>query len=176
MEKEFAITITGDNDVTVGLCLICLALIYHLVAQKQSEYQAAQTLNSIQYSESEITDCSLPPNPFLLGRKQEIETLNSYFASASPVCLIEGFGGVGKTSLAISSAYNQKESHRFKNIVWISTKGLDLTLFRLIDELISGLDKPYIMKMENHKRPLEVLKILRSETTLIILDLKFHRN
>lgn len=170
LEKEFSITITGDNDITVGLSLICLALIYHLVAQKKREDQAAQTLFGIQYSESEITDSSLPPNPFLLGRKQEIELLNTYLASASPVCLIEGFGGVGKTSLAISSAYNQKDSRRFRKIVWISAKGLDLTLFRLIDELISGLDKPYIMKMENHKRPLELLKILREGATLIILD------
>jgi len=170
LQKEFDIRITGENDSVVGLILISLALIYHFLLQKHNEDQAKDSLSNAQTSELTSSGYSLPPNPSLLGRKKELESLNTYLTSSSPVSLIEGFGGVGKTSLAISSAYNQQSANRYQRIIWLSAKGIDLTLFRLIDELISALDQPYIMKLENHKRPLEVLKILRSQTILIILD------
>lgn len=170
LQKEFDIRITGENDSVVGLILISLALIYHFLLQKHNEDQAKDSLSNAQTSELTSSSYSLPPNPSLLGRKKELESLNTYLTSSSPVSLIEGFGGVGKTSLAISSAYNQQSANRYQRIIWLSAKGLDLTLFRLIDELISALDQPYIMKLENHKRPLEILKILRSQTILIILD------
>lgn len=40
-----------------------------------------------------------------VGRKQELEAIMQWLASPSPVCLISGWGGMGKTTIALESAY-----------------------------------------------------------------------
>lgn len=170
LKREYSIDITGENDVKVGLILVMFALVYHLIAQgKESMLPVLD--GGIRYPVNPIVrDQSLPPNVSLLGRSRELSDLTSLINSSSPICLIEGFGGVGKTSLAIAAAYVQKNNQQFANFAWISAKGTELSLVRFVDELISILDKPYLIKLDNNTRQLELLSILSKVSTLIIID------
>ncbi|MGM0884218.1 MAG: transcriptional regulator [Bacillota bacterium] len=40
-----------------------------------------------------------------VGRKHELEAIRHWLTSPSPVCLISGWGGMGKTTIALESAY-----------------------------------------------------------------------
>ncbi len=78
-----------------------------------------------------------------VGRRMKLELLNKWMHSASPMCLITGWGGMGKSTLVLESAYAclgeaRGEAARigslwprFASIIWVSAdlKGMSFTYF-----------------------------------------------
>ncbi|MBN2069026.1 MAG: hypothetical protein JW739_05250 [Opitutales bacterium] len=80
-----------------------------------------------------------------IGRKKELDQLNSWFRGPYPVAAIIGEGGIGKTSLALNFGYEllnkieNKESD-FDGIIWVSSKTNKLTHKEIesIDDALSS--------------------------------------
>lgn len=97
--------------------------------------------------------------------------------------LIDGPGGMGKTSLAVRAAYDASPEH-FKKIIFISLKSRELDddgirdlsgflisgLTELLGELARELGRDDILKLPEDQRPRLLLDALRGTQTLLVLD------
>ncbi len=132
---------------------------------------------------------SIPHNlpglqPFF-GREDELRIIADALDPASRTwgALIDGPGGMGKTSLAVRAAYDAPPED-FKRIIFISLKTRDLDddgerdlsgfiltgLQELYNELARELGHPEIAKLPEEQRPRHLLEALRGTQTLLLLD------
>lgn len=97
--------------------------------------------------------------------------------------VIDGIGGIGKTALAVETAYLCKEEGSFQSFVFVSAKSDRLepvgiqkipfattTLDNLINELARAIGQPGIAQLVSEKKGRALLDALYSTKTLIILD------
>ncbi|HJP91885.1 MAG TPA: AAA family ATPase [Pyrinomonadaceae bacterium] len=138
---------------------------------------------------SESPRTSIPHNlpslqPFF-GREKELEKIKDALDPESRTwgALIDGPGGMGKTSLAVRAAYDAPPD-AFDKIVFVSLKSRELDddgvrdlsgflisgLAELLNELARGLDHVEIAKAPEDQRPRMLLDALRGTRTLLILD------
>jgi formylglycine-generating enzyme required for sulfatase activity/copper chaperone CopZ len=72
-------------------------------------------------------DYYLPPDKAdteFIGRKQELHQIAKYFSQQNNLCYaLHGYGGMGKTSLAIAAAKWHQERKRFRDGVWFVELG-----------------------------------------------------
>ena len=57
----------------------------------------------------------------IIGREEALENLAATLTSAQRVVLVNGMGGIGKTTMA--TAYAQQNQDHFKHIAWIEQSG-----------------------------------------------------
>lgn len=128
---------------------------------------------------------NLPSLQPFFGREDELKKIADALDPASRTwgALIDGPGGMGKTSLAVRAAYDAPPAI-FKKIVYISLKsreldddGLrDLSVFllsglvELFGELARELGRDDIVKVAEDQRPRLLLDALREKQTLLVLD------
>ena len=133
-------------------------------------------------------DVTLPHQPFnlparygdFLGRKPDLEAVLETLRSSWPAFLIQGMGGVGKTTLALEVAYACAGQPRaaaceltwphFSYIIWTSADGTTLTLNDLLDTIalhlgFSGLTQKTITEKRDR-----VNAILAQQPVLLIVD------
>ena len=139
---------------------------------------------------------NLPPRDYeqFIGRQKELaelrRLLQPYPKSRAYVITIDGIGGIGKSALALETAYTFRdqyatlpESERFEAIVWVSAKRSYLTAdgilerrqaFRTLDDLYAAiaqvLDYPAITRAKVEEQRAIVEDVLREQRTLLILD------
>ena len=132
---------------------------------------------------------SIPHNlprlqPFF-GRKDELRKIADALDPESRTwgALIDGPGGMGKTSLAVRAAY-ECTPEQFERIVFVSIKDRELDddgvrtlgnllipgLLELLNELARELGHPDIPKSAEDQRIRLLLEALRGTRTLLILD------
>lgn len=123
-------------------------------------------------------------NPFF-GREDELKQIAEALKPKHHGwgVLIDGPGGMGKTSLAVRAAYDASPND-FKKIVFISLKTRELDddgvrelsgfilsgLVELFSELARELKCDTIAKTPEHQRPRFLLDAMRGTQTLLILD------
>ena len=128
---------------------------------------------------------NLPSLQPFFGREDELRKIADALDPESPAwgALIDGPGGMGKTSLAVRAAYDAPPED-FKRIIFVSLKTRELDddgirdlsgfilsgLVELLNELARELDKPDIAKAPEEQRPRLLLDALRGTQTLLILD------
>ena len=139
---------------------------------------------------------NLPPREYeaFVGRQAEFAQIHQlllpYPQSRHHVVTIDGIGGIGKSTLALETAYRYCESYasadpaeRFDAIVWVSAKRTYLTaqgvleqrqVFRTLPDLFAAiadvLQHPAInLARADEQRPI-VERALSSQRTLLILD------
>lgn len=138
---------------------------------------------------SPTSTLSIPHNlpalqPFF-GREEELEQIAVALDAESRTwgALIDGPGGMGKTSLAVRAAYAVPPD-AFDRIVFISLKSRELDddgvrdlsgfvlsgLTELLSELARQLGRDDILKQADDQRPRLLLDALRSTRALLILD------
>src|SRR5437868_4898731 len=132
---------------------------------------------------------SLPHNlpslqPFF-GREQELRIIADALDPESRTwgALIDGPGGMGKTSLAVRAAYDAPAG-AFDKIAFVSLKSRDLDddgvrdlsgflisgLAELLNELATELGRSEIANAVENERPRLLLDALRGSRTLLVLD------
>lgn len=123
---------------------------------------------------------NLPPHyGDFLGRDPDLARVLEGLGSRWPMISIEGMGGVGKTTLAIETAYrcllNGKSNLTipFETAIWISAKDRPEQkhwLDEVLAVIAKVLDFPYIIELSLEQKLLEVDNLLRIHRALIIID------
>ena len=128
---------------------------------------------------------NLPSLQPFFGREEELRKIADALDPESRTwgALIDGPGGMGKTSLAVRAAYDVSEE-AFDKIVFVSLKSRELDddgvrdlsgflisgLAELLNELAKELGHADIAKAVESERPRLLLDALRGTKTLLILD------
>lgn len=128
---------------------------------------------------------NLPSLQPFFGREEELKKIADALDPESRTwgALIDGPGGMGKTSLAVRAAYNAPPD-AFDKIVFVSLKSRELDddgvrdlsgflisgLAELLNELARELGHDEITKASEDKRPRMLLDVLRGTRSLLILD------
>lgn len=142
---------------------------WKLEDEKPQDIRKTQALNRI-------------PGPHMdfVGRADDLEELQKLLQKEKPVLLLNGLGGIGKTTLA--KQYLHKNYDNFDHIVWISVvseqPGTDSSFETATEvlgndvELFKALDIPFLTKETTNARANHVLKALRKckGNNLLIID------
>lgn len=128
---------------------------------------------------------NLPSLQPFFGREKELRKIADALDPESRTwgALIDGPGGMGKTSLAVLAAYDAPPED-FEKIAFVSLKSRELDddgvrdlsgflisgLAELLNELARELGHADITKVAEHQRPRLLLDALRGTRTLLILD------
>ena len=128
---------------------------------------------------------NLPSLQPFFGRAEELKKIADALDPESRTwgALIDGPGGMGKTSLAVRAAYDISPD-TFDKIVFVSLKSRELDddgvrdlsgflisgLAELLNELARELGQPEIAKATEAQRPRMLLDALRGTSTLLVLD------
>jgi tetratricopeptide (TPR) repeat protein len=128
---------------------------------------------------------NLPSLQPFFGREEELRKIADALDPESRTwgALIDGHGGMGKTSLAVRAAYDAPPGD-FEKIIFVSLKSRELDddgerdlsgflisgLAELLNELARELGRDEIAKAVEKERPRLLLDALRGTKTLLILD------
>jgi hypothetical protein len=114
----------------------------------------------------ELTNYS-PPLTFI-GREKEIEDIKNILSNEKTVVLVNGLGGIGKTSLA--KEYLKRYSADYQYIAWLEQTSTLTNAFILEDILHQNLGLKFSNEDENYKFKtiLNALKNLNGHNLLII--------
>ena len=128
---------------------------------------------------------NLPTLQPFFGREDELERIADALDPDNRTwgALIDGPGGMGKTSLAVRAAYDASPEH-FDRIIFLSLKTRELDddgvrdlgafvlsgLNELLNELARELDRADIARLPEKERQSELLRALRGHRILLVLD------
>jgi len=80
----------------------------------------------------------IPTNAeYILGREIELDTIANHLAANKPTVLVNGIGGIGKTSVAIK--YMSIHSKEYKHVAWITVQSSILETFINNSALLESL-------------------------------------
>jgi tetratricopeptide (TPR) repeat protein len=130
------------------------------------------------------TTNNLPRLPAFFGRKVELDTIAKALLPATRTwgVLIDGTGGIGKTSLAIRAA--EIAAAQFDRELFVSTKAQKLTpegtvavshsivpaYLEMLNEISRLLGLPHIAERPENERPALIKAAVQTEKVLLILD------
>ena len=136
-------------------------------------------------SATATTPNNLPRLHYFFGREMELKKIADALAEDSRGwgALIDGPGGIGKTSLAIRAA-EQVPQGRFQRIIFLSSKERELTAdgqrslgsfvlpsyLEMLNAIARELDKPDLAKSTEAERSDAILRALRQSDVLLVLD------
>jgi tetratricopeptide (TPR) repeat protein len=128
---------------------------------------------------------NLPRLQSFFGREKELAAIHEALDPESRTwgALIDGPGGMGKTSLAVRAAYDY-EPNQFRRIIFLSVKDREMDddgerrlsgfllsgLLEMLNELARELGQPDIVKAPEDQRIRLLLEALRPMQALLILD------
>jgi tetratricopeptide (TPR) repeat protein len=98
-------------------------------------------------------------NTGFLGRHKDLERLEKQLQSSAQAVLVNGLGGIGKTTLA--RAYVHRHYNDYQHIAWIGGAEDLLTAFALNQDLAANLDMPFQEKEDIQERLQAILQRLR---------------
>jgi class 3 adenylate cyclase len=128
---------------------------------------------------------NLPPLFSFFGREKELKIIADALAPEARTwgALIDGPGGMGKTSLAVRAA-ELVPPNRFKQIIFLSAKERELTAdgqrplkgfvlpsyLQMLNELANQLGQPELAKLAEEERTLRLQQKLQTAEALLIFD------
>ncbi len=166
----------------------------HLAIQI-ADYQ--QQISTLEAQLSQLLPAhNLPPRDYgaFVGRQAEFDQIHQllqpYPHSRHHVITIDGIGGIGKSTLALETAYRYRDSYaslpaaeRFEAIVWVSAKRAHLSAHGLIEQrqtfrtltdlfvaIADVLEHPAINLARADEQRSIVERALGQQRTLLILD------
>ena len=147
---------------------------YYTVEDEKSEGPLSTTIPN-----------NLPRLQPFFGRTDELKQIAEALDPKTKTwgALIDGFGGMGKTSLAVRAAY-ECALGQFDRIIFLSVKDRELDddgerelgtfilpgFIEMLNELARQLDKPDITKADESERIRLILDVLEPTRALLILD------
>lgn len=113
-----------------------------------------------------------------IGRRFDIEAIRQWMLSPSPVCLITGWAGMGKTTTALEAAYScigdSSDWPAFNNIIWLSADWKGLSFSDFLNTIAYQLGRTeQIDKSINEKRFVvrnALANYTREKPVLLIVD------
>ncbi len=151
---------------------------------KPKHHYTANTTDTNRPAKSSIPN-NLPRLQSFFGRATELTAIREALdpESRSWGVLIDGPGGMGKTSLAVRAAYDCSPD-QFKKIIFVSVKDRELDddgerkltgfilpgFIEMLNELARELEQPNITKAPQDQRIRLLLDALRPAEALLILD------
>ena len=127
----------------------------------------------------------MPHQSYFFGREKELAIIAGAISPESRTwgVLIEGHGGIGKTSLAIEAAYRAPKEY-FDYKLFVSAKMRELTpsgeklltdfihqsYLEMVNEVAFQLDEDWISKLAPEERTKELWGALRGKKALIVYD------
>jgi tetratricopeptide (TPR) repeat protein len=163
--------------------------LYRLILHALVEFKSRQQRGTDGAAEARPAHTSIPNNlprlqPFF-GREAELAQIREALDPDNRTwgALIDGPGGMGKTSLAVRAAYDCTPE-QFKRITFVSVKNRELDddgvrelgvfvlpgFLEMLNELSRELDRADITKAPEDDRIRLLLDALRDEQALLILD------
>ena len=153
----------------------------------------------IEYSEKEKTPITpefgeglvpmspnnIPRRQAFFGRTKEMEIVMRTLSPTDRTwgVLIDGIGGIGKSSIAIEAAYRAQEAGLFESFIFVTAKQNLLepngirelnppvhTLDEILDETARILGQPGIAKLDSDRKRLALIDVFRTTHTLLIYD------
>ncbi len=135
---------------------------------------------------------NLPPRTDFVGREREKKQVHEALKSRFYLTMIDGIGGIGKTSLALEVLHeclaasrllashlvaNKKNppasengAQTFDAFIWTSARDRDLNLNDVLDTIARVLDYPFITQLPAGEKRHEVIKRLQQQPCLLIVD------
>ncbi len=111
---------------------------------------------------------NLPPLGLVIGRKHKAEELLKK-VNSNHMLLIQGVGGIGKTTLSIYIARKYKRRKR-ANIIWVTSKNEILTLDKILNSIAHFFDFTGIDSLELDAKRDKILQVLKHNRSLLIVD------
>ncbi|MEG7283702.1 NB-ARC domain-containing protein [Bacillus sp. 0909A] len=113
-----------------------------------------------------------------IGRRFDIEAIRQWMLSPSPVCLITGWAGMGKTTTALEAAYScigdSSDWPAFNSIIWLSADWKGLSFSDFLNTIAYQLGRTeQIDKSINEKRFVvrnALANYTREKPVLLIVD------
>ncbi|MEC0586419.1 NB-ARC domain-containing protein [Bacillus spizizenii] len=113
-----------------------------------------------------------------IGRRFDIEAIRQWMLSPSPVCLITGWAGMGKTTTALEAAYScigdSSDWPAFNSIIWLSADWKGLSFSDFLNTIAYQLGRTeQINKSINEKRFVvrnALANYTREKPVLLIVD------
>ncbi|MGG1244299.1 NB-ARC domain-containing protein [Bacillus cabrialesii] len=113
-----------------------------------------------------------------IGRSFDMEAIRQWMLSLSPVCLITGWAGMGKTTIALEAAYScvddTSDWPAFNSIIWVSADWKGLSFSDFLNTIAYQLGRTeQIDKSINEKRFLvrnALANYTREKSILLIVD------
>ncbi|KAA6447030.1 NB-ARC domain-containing protein [Bacillus atrophaeus] len=113
-----------------------------------------------------------------IGRRFDIEAIRQWMLSPSPVCLITGWAGMGKTTTALEAAYScigdSSDWPAFNSIIWVSADWKGLSFSDFLNTIAYQLGRTeQIGKSINEKRFVvrnALANYTREKPVLLIVD------
>jgi tetratricopeptide (TPR) repeat protein len=137
------------------------------------------------YESHKPTGNTLPTQPYLFGRADELKIIASALSHESRTwgALIDGPGGIGKTALAIKAAHDAP-AELFERKIFITAKVRELTpegekplkdfsrdnYFSMLDELALELGEDEISRLAPDQRANQLRMAMAGKKTLIVFD------
>lgn len=134
---------------------------------------------------STTTPNNLPRLPRFYGREKELKVITDALAPQARTwgALIDGPGGMGKTSLAIRAAELVRHG-QFTRIIFLSAKEREMTadgqrsltgfvlpsFLQMINELANQIGQPELARLSEEERIPQIEHALRSQNALLLLD------
>ena len=131
------------------------------------------------------TPNNLPRLQFFFGREADLKRIAGSLADDARGwgALIDGPGGIGKTSLAVRAAELVPHG-RFRRIIFLSSKERELTAdgqrslggfvvpsyLEMLNAIARELDQADLTKSSEAERPIAVVRVLRDANVLLVLD------
>lgn len=123
---------------------------------------------------------NLPRRQKFVGREAEKAAVLEALKAKDYLISIEGFGGIGKSTLALEVAYicleaslsseSDEDGIAFDGFVWASAKAQEITLNNLVDTIARTLNYRGIAQLPLENKQLELRQLLQSKSYLIIVD------
>ncbi|MCA1615424.1 MAG: DUF4062 domain-containing protein [Acidobacteria bacterium] len=159
-------------------------IVHALSEFKNRQQRTVDAATDARPARTSITN-NLPRLQPFFGREAELAQIREALDPDNRTwgALIDGPGGMGKTSLAVRAAYDCTPE-QFKRIVFVSVKNRELDddgvrelgvfvlpgFLEMLNELSRELDRADITKAPEDERIRLLLEALRDEQTLLILD------
>ncbi len=128
---------------------------------------------------------NLPRLPYFFGRERVLATIADALDPARRTwgVLIDGPGGIGKTSLAVRAAELSRED-RYTRILFVSSKSRELepdgvhalddcllpSYLEILNALARELGRPDILQLDEKQRALALYRALSETTALLVID------
>ncbi len=150
--------------------VVSTAIGSYQIYQNSNSYKKNKDKLSLQDNNSVSLVHNIPHRNIFLGRELELKDLIDAINSRSYIISIQGIGGIGKTSLAIESAYLTLDSKQFKRIIWFSASESNKDIISFSNAVIEVFGKTHLLKLSPSEKIAEMKILLSSEKCLLIVD------